>query len=457
MATPASKAVTPRTVFAAWWPLATSWMLMGLELPLISAFIARLPHPQIGLAAYGSVVLPVALVIESPIIMLLAASTATSRNWDAYRVGRRLMWRWSLTLTALHALVAFTPLYDAVVVTLMGIPPEVREPARLGLQIMTPWTAAIAYRRFQQGVLIRFDRSRWVGLGTAVRLLGNLVVLTVGMAYGHLPGIVVGTLAVTTGVVAEAVFAGIVVHPVLAGSVRAAPPESHPLTDAAFLRFYLPLAFTPLLMFLAMPLASSAMSRMPRALDSLAVSPVVHGLTLTMRSLGFAFNEVVVAMLDRAGAPAALRRFIARLAAITCGVLLLIAATPLGGLWFRRVSALPPDLAALAAAAMWISFVLPALTAFQSWYQGVLVHSRKTRGVTESMAASLLAIVAVLGAGVALQRWTGVFVAVSAMVAGNAAQVAWLRLRARPALHALRAAAAPPVPVPEPASALTAP
>jgi hypothetical protein len=424
-------------------------MLMGLELPLVSAFIARLPHPEISLAAYGGVVLPVALVIESPIIMLLAASTAMSRNWDAYRVGRRLMLRWSAVLTALHVLIAFTPLYDLVVVSLMGIPPEIREPARLGLRIMTPWTLSIAYRRFQQGVLIRFDRSRWVGLGTAVRLLGNLVVLIGGMAYGRLPGVVVGTLAVVVGVVAEAVFAGFAVHPVLAGQVRPVPPDRTPLTDSAFLRFYLPLAFTPLLMFLAMPLASSAMSRMPRALDSLAVSPVVHGLALTMRSLGFAYNEVVVALLDRPGAAVALRRFVVRLATATSLVLLLVAATPLGELWFRRVAALPPALAHLGATAMWIGFALPALTAFQSWYQGVIVHSRRTRGVTESMAAALLTIIAVLATGVALQRWTGLYVALAAMLSGNAAQVVWLRLRARPALRSL-AAAPVAIAIPEP-------
>ena len=32
-----------RQVVAAWWPLAASWLLMGLERPAISAVMARLP------------------------------------------------------------------------------------------------------------------------------------------------------------------------------------------------------------------------------------------------------------------------------------------------------------------------------------------------------------------------------------------------------------------------------
>lgn len=53
---------------------------MGLEGPAISAVIARLANPEINLAAYGGVVFPLALFIEAPIIMLLAASTALSTD-----------------------------------------------------------------------------------------------------------------------------------------------------------------------------------------------------------------------------------------------------------------------------------------------------------------------------------------------------------------------------------------
>ena len=58
---------------------------MGVELPLMSAVVARLPDPTIHLAAYGGVVFPIALIIESPIIMLLSASTALSKDWASYR------------------------------------------------------------------------------------------------------------------------------------------------------------------------------------------------------------------------------------------------------------------------------------------------------------------------------------------------------------------------------------
>ena len=65
-----------RRVVRTWWPLAASWLLMASEQPVLSAIVARLAEPEINLAAWGGLVFPLALIIESPIIMLLSASTA---------------------------------------------------------------------------------------------------------------------------------------------------------------------------------------------------------------------------------------------------------------------------------------------------------------------------------------------------------------------------------------------
>src|SRR5690349_14896202 len=209
-----SRPVQPADVWTVWWPLAFSWIFMGLELPAVSAAMARLPQPTVSLAAYGGVVFPMSLLIESPILMLLSASTALSKDLRSHRLVERFMWTAGLSLVGVHALVAFTPLFDVLVGNLLGVPVEVREPARMGMRILTPWTLSIAYRRFHQGLLIRHGRSHAVGVGTAVRLTANLLVLALGFAYGKLAGIVVGSLAVTTGVVSEAIFAGFAARPV---------------------------------------------------------------------------------------------------------------------------------------------------------------------------------------------------------------------------------------------------
>ena len=136
-----------RQIFQAWWPLAISWALMAVELPVLSAVIARLADPEVHLAALGGVVFPVALVVESPIIMLLVASTALSKEWDSYlRLRRFMMWA-GAALTGVRMLVVFTHLYFVLVETLIQVPKAVVGPARIGLIVMLPWSCFL-HRRF---------------------------------------------------------------------------------------------------------------------------------------------------------------------------------------------------------------------------------------------------------------------------------------------------------------------
>jgi hypothetical protein len=406
---------------------------MGAELPALAAVVARLAEPEINLAAYGGVVFPLSLIIESPIIMLLAASTALSKDWASYRKLRRFMMVAGASLTALHVLVAFTPLYYFVVEKVIGAPQEIVEPARIGLMIMTPWTWSIAYRRFNQGVLIRFDHSKAVGVGTMIRLSADVAVLVAGYLIGNIPGIVVATSAVAAGVVSEAIFAGIVVRPVLKNQLKLAPPVKDPITLRSFLDFYFPLVLTSLLTLIVQPIGSAALSRMPLALSSLAVWPVVSGLIFMLRSMGVAYNEVVVALLEEPQSTQSLRRFSVLLAAGTTLILLAITATPLSGIWFERVSGLEPALAGMAILGMWIALPMPALSVYQSWYQGIILHGRRTKGITEAVVVFLVTCSALLWAGVSWGRITGLYVGLAAFVTAMLVQTVWLWHRSRPA------------------------
>ncbi|MBU0702988.1 MAG: hypothetical protein KKC18_03900 [Chloroflexi bacterium] len=428
-----------RRIVQTWWPLAASWLFMATEGPMMSAVVARMAEPEINLAAWGGIVFPLALVIESPIIMLLSASTALSKDWDSYHKLRRFMMRAGALLTTLHVLVAFTPLYYLVVVKLIGAPAEIVEPARMGLMIMTPWTWAIAYRRFNQGVLIRFGHSRTVGLGTLIRLSTAGLVLVIGYLIGTIPGIVVAASGIAAGVVCEAIYAGLSVRPVLCDQLRTAPPAEQPLTFRAFLEFYAPLAMMAFLGMLVQPIGSAALSRMPAAIESLAVWSVVSGFIFLFRSLGYAYNEVVIALMDEPHAEHALRRFAVWLTVLTSAALLTITATPLATIWFGRVSGLESELVMLARWGLWITLPIPGLTVLQKQYEGAIVHSRHTRGITEAMVIFLLADSALLWAGVVWDQLAGLYVGLAALVIGVLVQTAWLWQRSRPVLVALQA------------------
>jgi len=423
-------------IFKVWIPLAASWLLMGMELPILSAVVARLAEPEINLAAYGGIVFPIALLIEAPVIMLLAASTALSKDWASYTKLRNYMLLAGGLLTTLHLLVALTPIYDFVAKGLLGAPPEIIEPARIGLIIMTPWSWTIAYRRLNQGVMIRFGHTNVIGVGTGVRL--GMDVLVSGICYFlGLPGIIAATSAVASGVTAEAIYIGFRVQPVLRMDLKPAPVVQPPLTYRAFAAFYIPLVLTSLLTLLIQPMGSAALSRMPRALESLAVWPVISGFIFMLRSMGVAFNEVVVALLDEPLSTKSLQRFTMLLSAGTTGALLIIAATPLSRLWLENFTGLSPELAGLARNGLWFGLLLPGLNTIQSWYQGSLLNSRKTRGISEAVAIFLVGAAAVMLGGIIWGETVGLYIGLGAFSFGMAVQTLWLWVRSHSVLRAL--------------------
>ncbi len=421
--------ITLKTIFNTWWPLALSWFLMALELPALSAIIARLADPKINLAAYGGIVFPLALIIEAPIIMLLAASTALSKDWESYRKIRKFMHTTAGILTVLHIIIVSTPLYFFITRQIIGSPEEIIIPARYGLAIMLPWTWSIAYRRFNQGVLIRFGHSIIVGQGTFVRLAADLIVLLIGYFIGSVPGIVVATAAVASGVISEAIFIGIKVKPVIDKQLRLEPEVNPPLTKVSFLRYYIPLALTSLITLLSQPLISTALSRMPMALDSLAIWPVLSGLLFIFRAPGIAYNEVVVTLLDNSIAFRKLREFAAILTAATSVLLFLITVTPLSTIWFMKVTALPSTLITLGKTALWLSLLIPGANALQSWYQGILLHSGKTKGITQAVSIFLLVTIGIYTLGITQDKYPGIYIGTLGFSLGMACQAAWLKYK----------------------------
>ena len=434
---PKSQLVTAKDVWKTWYPLALSWLMMGIELPLLSAVVARLKNPEVNLGAYGGVVFPLALLIEAPIIMLLTASTKLSRDLVSYKKLWRFMMLAGGTLSALHLIVAITPLFDWIVGGLLGVEDDILEAGRLGMIIMTPWTWAIAHRRFNQGVLIRFGRPRAVTWGTFVRLAADAAVLATAYSLARLfdlpeLGIIAATAAVSSGVLAEAAYAAWIVRPIVRDVLPAERSAQPPLNRKQFLSFYVPLALTPLLGLAAQPILTAGISRMPLPLESLAILPALNGFTFLFRSVSLAYLEVVVTLVERPGGYMTLRRFAWRAALGLFCMQLAIVASPLANVWFVIVSGLDEHLAQLASNAVWAALTLATFGFGSSFFQGILVHSHKTRSVTESVVAFLAVIVFGLTIGAHGDWLAGAIFAYIVYSLGQTAQFGWLYIRSHP-------------------------
>lgn len=427
-----------RTLFGLWLPLAVSFELMMLEGPALQGAIGRLPHTKLNLAAWG-LTMSLSLLIESPVIMLLATTIALAKDADAYRALRRFMLTLSGVATALTAIIAFTPLFDLVAGRWMKQPAPIVAAARPALQIMLLWTAAIAWRRFYQGVLVRHGQTRMVSRGTAIRLATAVTAALALTFWGRLPGVQVGAVAIMSGVLIEALATTRFALPVVRRDLATpAVAEGPALTQRAILRFHTPLAATTLLMLLAQPMTLAVLGRLKASSAThetwLAVWPVVFTLLLVMRGWGLALQEITVAQgRDRAAWPA-LRRFTLLVGIVTSGITALIALTPLLDLYLSRVLNLHAELLPEAHTGVVVGLMLPFLTALGSWARGLLVASGVTNAVYRGMGINLIAQGMLLTLGVLFQL-PGMALAAGAFTLAAVIEYAYLARRVA-ALHA---------------------
>lgn len=375
--------ITNKTIFRYWLPLAFSWVLMSFEMPFISGAITRLSNAQIMIASFG-IVSAVSLVIESPVIGLLPTSTALSTSNHNYKKLRNFTLILMGATTAIHILIGWSRLFDLVVLQWMDVPLELKEPTQLGLRLMVLWSAAIAWRRFTQGILIRFGKTKYVGQGTMIRLFssaGTALTLTI---LQETSGIAMATIALEAGVISEAIFAHLVARKTIRENLaeETLPSTTTRLTNKDLIQFHWPLAATNLIFLAARPLVSAALARGPNPIDDLAVWPVISSLLFIVRAPAMALPEVVIALHDENNDQQILRSFCYTIGFLLTLLLIVFSFTPFSRLYLEALIGLSPALARIGIPGIQIAIFLPFVTSSLNFYRGALSAEKRTIPIT---------------------------------------------------------------------------
>ncbi len=412
--------LTQARIFRFWLPLAATWLMMAAEGPFLAAVIARLAEPIYNLAAYG-VAFSLALVVEAPVIMLMSAATALARNRLSYLRLRTFTHVLNAAVTLAMGVALLPPVFNAIALGLIGLPPEVASRTYIALLILLPWPAAIGIRRLYQGVLIRHGLTRRVAYGTVVRLAAMFGTAFLLARHGGIEGAWVGATALTMGVSCEAVASRLMAGGTLR-SLMETPGEATGAASswAALTRFYYPLALTTLLSLGIHPVVTFFVGNSRSSLESLAVLPVIGSLVFIFRSLGLAYQEVVIVLIgDDQEGYAPLRSFGVLLSLGVAVGLSLIAWTPLAAVWFRVISGLSPELAAFAVTPTRILAVIPGLTALLSFQRAIMVVRNATSGITLATITEVVGVVVVMWISISFFDVIGAVAAAAALLIGR--------------------------------------
>jgi hypothetical protein len=394
--------LTFRRIFLFWIPLAATWLMMAAEGPFIAAVIARMADPKHNLAAYG-VSFSLAVLVEAPILMIMGAPTALVKDRDSLIKVRYFTYSLNGILTLVMVALVTPPIFSFVVKTLMNLPEEVTRLSYLCCAVLIPWPAAIGYRRFYQGILIRSHQTRRVAYGTVIRLLSMAATGLCCFMFTELAGSLVGAFALTAGVSTEAVASKVMARSSEKELLARSTPDSKggSLTYSRITKFYYPLALTSILGLGLHPILTFFVGHSRMAIESLAVLPVINSLAFIFRTAGLSYQEVGIALLGENSVNfRPLRDF-----AILVGVLVslcfgIVAFTPLSFIWYSEISGLSQELYRLSILPTRILTIMPGLMMLLSLQRALLVNHMKTQPINVASAIEFAGAIFVLFVGV---------------------------------------------------------
>lgn len=368
-------------------PLSLSDITMACGDPAVTMTLAYLPEAQVNLASLG-VAKSLAVLFESPIIMILHASNALAGN----ATSRLALWRFTLLsggiLSGLLYLLAFPPVFSIVGIQWLAIPANMAASVHNIILIMGGWAFVIAWRRYFQGLLIYHGHSAALAKASLLRLGVLGIALAIGFSL-KLSGWLLSGGALMIGVTCEAIL--ITTFAYRLGAVTKLPNKesnldndkstSHlPQNIKQVWRFYFPLANSMLVVWGGRALLLSILGRGDDATTAIASWSAAWGLVLVIANSTRMVQQIVIKYQTRM-AFSSLFMFALSIG-LTCSlILLLMVVTPISDQIIGSFIGNDLVLVAQIKPVILVCAIIPMLTALQNAGQGFLVGQGKTNRV----------------------------------------------------------------------------
>ena len=359
-------------------PLSLSDVAMTLGDPLQTAALSRLAFPQETLAAVG-IVRAIAILLESPIIMILHASTALG----SYTASRRALWRFTViagvSLSSIFLVLTWEPLYNWLILDVFGVSPFIATRGRTPFILMFLWPFVIAWRRFFQGLLIRARKSIPVGWASVGRFTWVIVALTVGVSF-KLDGALLAGVTMIGAVIIEALLvtwfcSRLNITSILDQQIHQ-DTKKLPKTLKDVTLYYLPLASTMLLIWGARAILLSFVARSFDGNLALAVWPAAWGLVISIANGTRMVQQVVISSYEETS-KRTLATFVVLVGLVFTSIPFFLGFTSQGFSLLRQFFGDNPSLIEAALPVIQVLSSLPLLFTLQNTFQGLLIHRAK--------------------------------------------------------------------------------
>ena len=417
--------LTYKKLFQLWYPLAFAWIMISAEGPFLTAVVARLDSPRYNLAAYG-ISISLALLTEALVIMLLSTSTVfTTSRLNYYKVRT-----FTIIITSFATFIMFMlsikPVFY-ILSTAMNLPENVANLANNSIALLIPWPAAIGFRRFYQGILIKNGKTNLIALTTITRILTILICAFLLMFFTKLPGAYIVAISLSSGVTLEAIITRIMSNSTIKKILSIENDKIESPKLSTIFKFYYPLALTPIIGMSIHTLITFFLGRAKYPIESLATMPVVATFSFLFASICYAYMELVIANLDRELTNLKkIRNFAFIIGGAVFMIYSIIVFSPAGSFYFHTISGLSDYLLPFATMGSKILMFLPLYSAITSVQRGTLIFLRKTYCVSSASLIELITIFLSLFIFIKSSEFAGIVVATLSLNFGRISGIIFL-------------------------------
>jgi Na+-driven multidrug efflux pump len=194
-----------RYLWSFYLPLAITSVLRQSIRPVINAGMASAPLTELSLAAW-----PVAFSLVSifwgPTMALQQVTVALTTDRDSWRTVTRFVLAAGLLLTAALGILCLDPLLDVTLKRLGGLSDELAALAVPCTRIMILLPLAYTFHALFTGLLVRRGRTSPVRSAKIVNLVVVVGALLAGLKLSPLPGAILGSWAICSGALFEAIW-----------------------------------------------------------------------------------------------------------------------------------------------------------------------------------------------------------------------------------------------------------
>ncbi|MFA6560496.1 MAG: hypothetical protein WCV00_01145 [Verrucomicrobiia bacterium] len=393
---PPESGVSQWTLWKFYAPLAASNAMMTLSHAIINGSLNRTSQPAQSVASYA-VANSICVLAESPMVMLRQTGAALVRDRAGWGTYMRVALLAGFIDQLLCLAIAWTPLAYIVIHRWMGARDELFPAAVSVFQVLMFVSLFSALRSIFHSVLLVKQKTLWITLGMALRVVMMLALAALFSQTGWLDSGMRGGVIFLAGMAVEAISAF--------GSFRKwfhslpqqqprAEVSAPPLTFRRVATFYLPLVVAAITGAMTMSIINAGLSRIPDPQSVIATAAIGSVVTYLLMGPLFMIHQVSLFFsAPLTGAHPHDRRdrtvgwFCVQTGVGATVIVGLLAWTPLGDWLLLHAFQAPATLLALIKDVLRVSMFLPLIAVWNEYRNGKLLAAGHSRMLT---AAKLL-------------------------------------------------------------------